>query len=134
MKRETTSRELFDKVISTRVTTPFFNKLEDLRKKTNCRNLGEFTRKILLKEKINFYHKDATMESVATELAAIRKELRAIGININQATHYLHGSDVPAQKLQHAANIANEYKKVSGKVEQVLALIANVSKKWSSKS
>jgi len=134
MTTEKKERELFDKVISIRLTTALHNKLKRLSAQSNCKKLGEFTRKVLMKEEIIIYHRDASMEDVAFELAAIRKELHSIGVNINQATHFLNGTQVPVQKLYHARQVADEYKKVTYKVDQVLAVISNVQKRWSSKS
>jgi hypothetical protein len=120
-----------DHVIRFRLTEASFNRLEELRKNSNCRTLGEFTRSIVNQERIVWYHKDASMDEIAIQLAGIRKELRAIGTNINQATHFLHSALVPAQKLDHAQQIAQQYSKVNYKVEQVLTIIANIQRKWS---
>jgi hypothetical protein len=123
--------EPLDHVIRFRLSEASFKDLEALRKNSNCRTLGEFVRSIVIRERIIWYHKDASMDEISVQLAGVRKELRAIGTNINQVTHFLHGAQVPVQKLYHAQQIAQEYSKVTYKVEQVLAIIANIQKKWS---
>lgn len=129
-----TPTELYDKVVALRLTTRMHTRFDEMRKKSNCRSLGEFLRNILQNEKIVLYTRDVTVDAFTTELAAIRKELRAIGVNINQATHYLNGAELPVQKLYHAQQIAAEYQKVNVPVERALAIMGNAYKKWSSKS
>jgi hypothetical protein len=124
-------KDPLDHVIRFRLNDASFKRLDTLRKNSNCRTLGEFVRSIVNEEKIIWYHKDATMDEISIKLAGVRKELRAIGININQATHFLNAAQEPVQKLYHAQQIAQQYSKVNYKVEQVLTIIANIQKKWS---
>lgn len=97
---------------------------------SNCRTVTELARAILYREEILWKHKDATLESTALELAGIRKELKAIGNNINQITHRFHSADAPNQKLIHAVKVAEEYKKVGQRVDKLLAIASQISKKW----
>jgi hypothetical protein len=66
-------------------------------------------------------------------LAGIHAQINAIGRNINQITHHFHVADDPKKKLYLALNVAAEYKKVGKKVEELMALIEAVAKKWLSK-
>lgn len=134
MDKPSTTKERYDKVVALRLTTTMRNKFDELRMQSNCRSLGEFLRRVLQKEEIIWYHRDATFDELTGELAAIRKELRSIGVNINQATHYLNGAQLAAQKLYHAKQIVGEYQKVNVPVERVLRAIANAHKKWSPRS
>ncbi|WP_276374299.1 hypothetical protein [Chryseolinea sp. H1M3-3] len=122
--------DALDKVITLRVSASFFNQLEEKRKKTNCQNVSEMVRAILYKEKIMFYYTDATLNSTALELAGIRKELNQIGININQVTRFFHETDSVNQKAFHALKIAEDYKRVEAKVEQLLIMISEIGKRW----
>ena len=120
-------------LIGVRISEQFFNKLEGLRKETNCQTIGEFARQILQREEIIWYHKDSTMDSVAAELSGIRKELNSIGSNINQVTRYFNSKALPNQKIFEALKILDEYKKVGGKVDNLLTIISDLSQKWSPK-
>lgn len=121
--------------IGLRVSTPFYDKMKGWREKSNCRSVSELARKILYKERIIFYTKDATMDGVASELAGIKKELRAIGVNVNQVTKYFNSKVLPSAKIFEALKILDEYKKVTSKCDGVLKGIEKVSnainKKWS---
>ena len=46
------------------------------------------------------------------DLAGIRKELNAIGTNINQITHAFHVVEADSQKVFHALRVAEQYKMV----------------------
>jgi uncharacterized protein YbcC (UPF0753/DUF2309 family) len=64
------------------------------------------------------------------EMALIRKELKAIGININQQTKFFHLSKTDAQRAFYVIKTAQLYKEVSGKVEELLTLINHLAEKW----
>lgn len=118
--------EPLTKIIGVRVSEQFYNKLENLRKNSNCQTLAEFTRHILQQEKIIWYHKNESADALAVELAAIRKEIKAIGSNINQITRYFNSATIPNQKIFHALKILDDYKKTSTKVDQVLTVLDKI--------
>ena len=69
---------------------------------------------------------DATME----ELALIRKELRAIGININQITRSFNQDKAGTHRAFYVLKVADQYKKVDEKVEQLLTIISKLAERW----
>ena len=117
-------------VLRTRVSKPTHDRLEKLRAKSNVRTMGEFLRAIINKEKINWYHKSAELESLALEFALIRKELNSIGRNINQITKLFHGAGQMGQRMIHALKAESEYKKVEGKVKELLSKMDDVAGQW----
>jgi len=121
---------LLNRKIGLRVSDSFYEKLLGWRNNSNCRSIAELTRSILCKEKIIWYHKNVELESTALELAYIRKELNAIGKNINQITRYFNGTEIPNQKIFHALKVAEEYKKVGHKTDQLLIIISQITKTW----
>ncbi|PZR27386.1 MAG: mobilization protein [Azospira oryzae] len=127
-QRKYNTEEPLNHLIGVRVSEAFYNKLEGLRKNSNCQTLGEFARMILQKEEIIWYHKDASSDTVTVELTAIRKELKAIGTNVNQVTRYFNGSTIPNQKIFDALKILDEYKKVTSQVDKLLTLLDNILK------
>lgn len=124
-------KEPLNALISIRVSTPLYTRLEAQRQQTNCQSLGEFARKILADKPITWIHRDATMDSVAAELAAIRKDLNSVGTNINQVTRYFNSTSLPSQKIFEALRILDEYKKITASCEHVMSIISNI--KWSPK-
>lgn len=118
------------RIVAVRISESFFNRMKGWLENSNCKSLGELARAILYREEIIWYQKDVTLESTALELAAITKELNAIGRNINQITHKFHSTDQANQKLLLALKVSEEYKKVSHKVDKLLTVTAEISKKW----
>lgn len=132
--RKYNTEEPLNHLIGVRVSEAFYNKLEGLRKNSNCQTLGEFARMILQKEEIIWYHKDTSSESVTVELTAIRKELRSIGTNVNQVTRYFNGGAIPSQKIFEALRILDEYKKITTQVDKLLTVLDSVLKQNGSQS
>lgn len=118
------------KEIFTRVSRPFYDKMQTWLSASNCNSISELTRKILYKEEIIWYQKDASLETVLNELGLIRKELNAIGNNVNQVTRYFNGTTVPAEKRMEAQQLLTEYQKTGAKVNTLLTIIAGLSDKW----
>jgi hypothetical protein len=122
--------EKLTRLIGVRVSDTFYSQLEEKRKKTNCQTLSEFARAILYKEKIMFYYTDASLNATAIQLAGIRKELNQIGNNINQITKSFHSADAGSQKMFHALKVSEEYKRVENKVDKLLIMVSEITKRW----
>ncbi len=122
--------ELLTNPIRTRVRESVYQRLVKMMENSDCQSIGELARKILSREKIICYYRDTTMDKPMEELTLIRKELNAIGVNINQITHKFHIADSPGQMMDQALRIEKEYKKVGEKVDRLLAMVFDMSKKW----
>jgi hypothetical protein len=132
-RRKVDQDEQLTRKIGLRVSDPFYKKMEGWLEHSNCQSVAELARSILYKEQIIWYQKDASLDSTAAELAGIKKELKAIGTNINQVTRYFNGTDVPNQKIFQALKILDDYKRVGHKVDDLLTVIADLTKRWSLK-
>lgn len=130
MGRRRSSKERLTRIFSVRVSDRYYKRLEEIKKNSNCQYIGEVARRILYREEIVWYHKDASLDTTVAELTLIRKELNAIGININQITRHFHSADIPNQKIFHALKIVDEYKKVGQKLEKVMSVTSEITKKW----
>ena len=120
--------------VRTRVTKTVFEKLEKIQESSSCQTIGEVARKILSSEKILCFYKDISLNAPMEELTSIRKELKAIGVNINQQTKYFHTSDNDAQRAFYALKTAELYKGIDAKVERLLILVSQLAEKWLQKS
>lgn len=107
-----------------------FERLQEIAQNSDVRSVGEVARKILSNEKITFYHKDKSLNGPMEELAGIRKELKAIGININQITRHFNSSDQQEAKQYHALKVLQQYREVDKRVERVLSLVSDIALKW----
>jgi hypothetical protein len=122
--------QLLTRHIQTKVTEDVYQRLDQLRGKSDCQTMGELARRILSKDKIKLFHTDASLNAPMEELTSIRKELNAIGTNINQITHSFHTAQTENQKNYQALRIVEEYKKVGLRVDRLYELISQLSKKW----
>ena len=64
-------------------------------KKSAFQNLSEYGRAMILGEPVTVLHRDKSMDEVLEELTLLRRELNAIGNNLNQAVrniNSLHGA------------------------------------------
>jgi hypothetical protein len=118
------------KVVLVRVTGDTYAKLEKIRFNSDCRTVPEVVRRIIEKEKIIYYHKDASMDAPMEAMIRIQKELKSIGINTNQVTRYFNGSKTEGQRWHYLQVILSEYKQIDTRVALLLSLISRLAKKW----
>jgi len=117
-------------LIRTRVTESTHKRLVQLKQNSNCNTIGGVARKILSKEKIACFFIDVTMNAPMEELATIRKELKAIGININQQTRYFHTSKTEHERSFYFMKTAGLYSEVDKRVIRLLDLVGKMSMRW----
>ena len=122
--------ERFTEMVRTRLTKTAYDRLTSIMQKSNCKTVGGIARKILSKEKIACFYIDATMNAPMEELATIRSELKAIGVNINQQTKYFNAAKTDAQRSFYSLKTLTLYKMIDKKVERLLDLIGRMSIKW----
>ncbi|MEO6524956.1 MAG: mobilization protein [Mucilaginibacter sp.] len=117
--------------VRTRLTKAAFNRLDKIRQSSDCHSVGEVARKLLSQEKITLFYKDMTLNSAMEELALIRKELKAIGININQLTRGYHIANKKGQSTDsHLLQVAKLYQSVDKRTDEILRIINQLSQKW----
>ena len=73
-----------------RLTTDDKSKIEKAFKKTTCRKLSDYARKILLGKPVVATYRNQSLDDLMAELIKLRGELNAIGNNFNQAVRKLH--------------------------------------------
>jgi hypothetical protein len=128
-KRAGEREGLYDRHLQAKVTEKVYAHLKGIQQDSNCRTIGEVVRRILSRERIIVYTKDVSMQGPLEELIGIRKELRAISVNINQLTHAFH--EHPQKQVFNSLRVADEYRKVGSKVDRLLALILEMGRAWS---
>jgi hypothetical protein len=112
------------------VTKTVFDRLESKRKESDSGTIGEVARKVLSGKSIKCFYKDVTLNPVMEELAQIRKELKAIGININQITRTFNQDKAENHRAYYVLKVADQYKKVEEKVDRLLELVSLLAEKW----
>ena len=125
-KKEKDRSKLFSRLVGVRVTEKVYKRLMDIQENSNCSTVAEVARKVLSKEKILCYYRDKYLDDTMGELSGICKELRAIGVNINQITRHLNTT----RQTIHILKAADQYKKVGAKVDRLLDIVTELSYKW----
>jgi hypothetical protein len=126
--------ELLTHPVILRVTKKVFERLEKIQTESNCGSVGEVARKILSNDKIQLVYKDISLNGPMEEMALIRKELKAIGVNINQLTRSFNSDKQGKYHNYFIKKSLEQYQKVDEKVERLLALIAQLAEKWLQRS
>jgi hypothetical protein len=81
------------RIIGLRLTGDEYAGLEKNWKKSTVRKLSEYVRRVLFGKVISVKMRNQSLDELMAELPLLRKELNAIGVNINQAVHRLHTLD-----------------------------------------
>jgi hypothetical protein len=100
---------------------------------SNASTVGELVRKIVTNEKVTFFVKDISVEEPTAALIKIRKEINAIGVNINQLTEMCHTTDSVEQRVDSMLKVAEQYRQMTDKVSEVWKQVSEMSLKWSAK-
>jgi hypothetical protein len=116
--------------IKTRVNDKRFERLSDILSKSRFHSMSELVRDILENKPIKVLVHDDSLEQYMEVLASIQKELRSIGININQITRHFNSSATESQKMFQAMQVGEQYQQVGVRVDQVLSIVKEIAKKW----
>jgi hypothetical protein len=73
------------------------------------------------------------MKEPTDELIRIRKEINAIGVNINQITEYFHTADSSHQKMFYALKVAETYQQVADQLNLIWKQVTEMSNRWSAR-
>jgi len=116
--------------IIVRVTAAEFKRLDELRKDSDVKTIGDIIRKILSNQKIKIIKQDLSISKPMEEMALIRKELRSIGVNINQITRSFNQDHSDVKRAFHSLKAAEQYTKVGDKVDELLVVISKLAEQW----
>jgi hypothetical protein len=129
-RKATNQDNILSHPIIVRLTEKQFSKLEKIRKDSDVKTIGEVVRKILTNRPIKLLHKDISMSEPMEEMALIRKEIKSIGVNINQQTHRFHISQSETERAFHAIKTSETYKSIEPKIDRLITIISKLAQKW----
>jgi hypothetical protein len=110
-----------------------FDLLEKRFKKTLFRKLSEYTRNVLLEKNITVTYRDKAMDDVLEELILLRRELNAIGNNLNQAVHKINAAQGNADTRLWANLLGVVNSKVEPAINQIKDRMNKYAEIWSQK-
>lgn len=103
-----------------------FELLEKRFKKTLFRKLSEYTRNVLLEKNITVTYRDKAMDDVLEELILLRRELNAVGNNLNQTMRNINSAHGNAETRLWM----NLMSVINGKVEPAIQEIKDRMNKY----
>jgi len=130
MRKEKKRTDGLERTVIARIPKEKFEEMQQLLASSTLKNMSELLRHILENRKIIIEHYDNTFDKVMAELSGIRKEIHAIGININQVTRKFHAQLWPQTMLVNALEITKLYQQTDQKVTELFSIIENLSQKW----
>ena len=129
-KGETKGEKGLQHPVMTRINHAKYLELERIASKTKDETVSGLIRSIIHLRPIKIYTHDETMNLVMEELARLRGEIRAIGVNINQITRMFNSYPEQRTKEFYAKIAYKEHLKLEAKIDQVLEIISKLAKKW----
>ncbi|EHQ27050.1 plasmid mobilization protein [Mucilaginibacter paludis] len=127
MKDQKTNR---NKWLHVRLTEEEYQAIQDRFKKTTCRKLSEYTRKVVLAKPITTTFRNASLDDFMAEMIRLRGELNSIGVNFNQSVHKLHMSDTAAQIQSWILKQEVEKKILFNKIDEIKLGIKKIAETW----
>ena len=119
------------RVVTLRLTTKEYEKLQASFKTTTCRKLSDYMRSVLLDRKLTVFTRNKSMDDFMAELIILRNELKAIGNNFNQAVHTLHILEKIPEFREWIFLHRVHHKILLNKVDEIKNRINQFSDKWS---
>jgi hypothetical protein len=129
-KGETKGENRLERPIMTRINQAKYQELKRLADMTKDETISGLVRDIIHDRPIQVYTHDETMDLFMEELADLRGQIRAIGVNINQITRLFNTYPEPRRKEFYAKTAFNEYLQIEVKIDRLLEIISKLSKQW----
>ena len=123
-------KRLLKRKLTTKVEEEKYQELNTILSKNPNENMSSLVRKILYNRTVTIYTRDLTLDNTMEELARLRAEIRAIGVNINQITRLFNTYPEEKRKLFYAKIAFAEYLKMEPKIDQSLCIISKLAKRW----
>jgi hypothetical protein len=116
--------------IALRMTSDEYTVLATRWKKTTIKKLSEFIRRVLFGKELTVKTRNASLDEFMVELLLLKKELNAIGVNFNQATHRLHTLDHLPQMQQWLIAWDRDKERLFGQIEAIKIQLGKVEEQW----
>jgi len=127
MEQENENRK---RIIGLRLTLSEYGQVEKQWKKSNCRKLSEYVRRLIFNRPLVSSYRNRSMDEAMAEMMLLRKELNAIGVNFNQAVHRLHTLDHLPQMQSWLTVFERDKSRMFAKVDEVILSVEKMAALW----
>lgn len=117
--------------VHVRLTEEKYRELSELLARSRgARSLSQLTRNVLEGRPIIVKTYDASLDRVMEELAAARRDIRAIGRNINKVTARMQREQLPGAALADLLRLVDLQQQADLKVTLLMEITAKLSERW----
>jgi len=118
------------RIIGLRLTGDEYGALKKAWQKSTVGKLSEYVRRMLFGKAVTVYTRNQSLDELMAELALLRRELNAIGVNFNQAVHRLHTLDYLPQMQAWLQVFERDKDLFFAKVSEIQKKIDTISEQW----
>lgn len=118
------------RIIALRLTGDEYGALEKAWKKSTVKKLSEYVRRVLFNKAVTVYTRNQSLDELMAELVLLRRELKAIGVNFNQAVHRLNMLDHSPQMQRWVEAFMRDKDVFFAKAEEIKLKINSISEQW----
>ena len=107
-----------------------FEKLQKRFRRSACLKMSDFLRRHLMKKPLINNYRNRSLDDFMGEMILLRKELNAIGSNLNQTVKKLHTLNQIHEFRQWMTAYELEKRILSNKIDDIKKRIQNIAEKW----
>ncbi|WP_295769309.1 plasmid mobilization relaxosome protein MobC [uncultured Mucilaginibacter sp.] len=122
-----------DRKVTTRFKPEEYLMIDRRFKKTRFRKMSEYIRSVLLEKPVTVNYRNKSMDEMLEELALLRRELSAIGNNLNQAVRQINAAHGTADNRLWMSLLSIIGSKVDHAINHIKDRMQNFSELWSQK-
>ncbi|OOQ58282.1 plasmid mobilization protein [Mucilaginibacter pedocola] len=116
--------------ITLRLTGDEYAELAKNWKQSTVRKLSEYVRRVLFGRSITVNMRDQSKDELLAELALLRRELNAMGVNFNQAVHRLNMLDHSPQMQSWVQRFEQDKARYFAAVDAINSRLKLLSSAW----
>jgi hypothetical protein len=127
MERENSNRT---RKITLRLTTEEYAKIEQKFNSSTCRKISDYLRRQLFDKSITITYRNESFDDFTEETILLRKELNAIGSNLNQVVKKLHTLQQIPEFRVWIISFEIDKKIINDKIEEIKNHTGKITDKW----
>lgn len=117
-------------MVVVRLSKSEYEKLLSFRKKSNEKNTSTYLRKTALHEPVTIIYRNGSADEFIRQMIGLKKELNAIGHNINQAVHKLHTLDKIPEFRYWIRQYETVHQQFRYKTDEILTICNRIHQLW----
>jgi hypothetical protein len=125
--------EIRKKWVIMRMNESEYERLQTLHKRSTCRQLSEYLRKVTLQQPVTIRYRNESADEILSQLLKVKNELNAIQKNFNQAVQKLQSLEFIPEFRQWLTRLENFRDPLEKKLREMKQELVSINSKWSPK-